>query len=87
MLLPEDLPAEVQEGAASDWSHDLAQEEQSFFSGNPTLDEVTKRYVCYVLSRAQGNLSRAAKILDIDRRSLYRMVERLKIAPFAKESA
>ncbi len=87
MLIPEDLPAEVREGATSEWPHDLSQEEQSFFSRNPTLDEVNKRYVRYVLSRTQGNLSRAAKILDIDRRSLYRMLERLKIEPFSKESS
>ncbi|HXG22867.1 MAG TPA: helix-turn-helix domain-containing protein [Methylomirabilota bacterium] len=41
----------------------------------------------YVLSTTQGNISRAAKILDIDRRSLYRMLERFKIAPFHKESS
>ena len=48
---------------------------------------MNKRYVRYVLSRTQGNLSRAAKILDIDRRSLYRMLERLKIEPFSKGSS
>src|SRR5262245_35275440 len=87
MLLPEDLPAEVREGTTADWAYDLSQEEPSFFAGNPTLDEVNKRYVRHVLSHAQGNLSRAAKILDIDRRSLYRMLERLKIRPFHKESS
>jgi DNA-binding NtrC family response regulator len=87
MLMPEDLPAEVREGVASEWSPDLSLEEQSFFAGTPTLDEVDKRYIQYALSRTQGNLSRAAKILDIDRRSLYRMLERFKIAPFHKESS
>jgi DNA-binding NtrC family response regulator len=86
-LTPEDLPAEVREGVASDWSQDLSEEEKSFFAGNPTLEEVDKRYVHYVLSRTQGNMSRAAKMLDIDRRSLYRMLERFKIAPFSKEPA
>jgi len=85
LLIPEDLPAEVREGVAPDWSHDLSQGEQSFFASTPTLDEVNKRYVGYILSRTQGNMSRAAKILDIDRRSLYRMLERFKIAPFSKE--
>jgi DNA-binding NtrC family response regulator len=86
LLTPEDLPVEVREGRRSAWSSDLSQEEQSFFAGSPTLDEVDKRYVQYVLSRTQGNISHAAKILDIDRRSLYRMIERLKITPFSKES-
>ena len=87
ILTPEDLPAEVREGVAPDWSQDLLQEEQSFFAGNPTLEEVDKRYVHHVLSRTQGNISRAAKMLDVDRRSLYRMLERFKIAPFSKEPA
>lgn len=85
ILTPEDLPAEVREDVAPVWSHDLSQEEQSFFANTPTLAEVNKHYVRYVLSHTQGNMSRAAKILDIDRRSLYRMLERFKIAPFYKE--
>jgi DNA-binding NtrC family response regulator len=81
ILTPDDLPAEVREGRLPDWSSDLAQEERSFFASSPTLDEVDKHYVQYILRRTQGNISHAAKILDIDRRSLYRMIERLKIAP------
>jgi DNA-binding NtrC family response regulator len=84
-LTPEDLPAEVRAGIAPGWSHDAPQAEQAFFAGTPTLEEVEKRYVCYILSHTQGNISRAAKILDIDRRSLYRMLERFKLAPFDKE--
>jgi DNA-binding NtrC family response regulator len=84
-LAPEDLPAEVRAGVAPGWSHDAPQAEQAFFAGTPTLEEVDKRYVRYILSHTQGNISRAAKILDIDRRSLYRMLERFKLAPFDKE--
>lgn len=80
-----DLPVEVREGKAITWTTDLSFEEHSFFAELPSLDEVDKRYVQYVLSRTQGNMVQAAKILDIDRRSLYRMVERFKIAPFARE--
>jgi DNA-binding NtrC family response regulator len=86
-ITAEDLPDEVREGRPIDWSSDLSREEESFFANLPTLDAVEKRYVQYVVSRTQGNLSHAAKVLDIDRRSLYRMLERLKIAPFHKESS
>jgi DNA-binding NtrC family response regulator len=86
-ITAEDLPDEVREGQPMDWSSDLSRDEESFFAKLPTLEAVEKRYVQYVISRTQGNLSRAAKVLDIDRRSLYRMVERLKIAPFHKESS
>lgn len=85
MLTPADLPLEVREGKVSAQSMDVCAREASVFADTPTLEEVEKRYVQYVLSVSHGNIARAAKILDIDRRSLYRMLERFKIAPFAKE--
>jgi DNA-binding NtrC family response regulator len=87
ILTPEDLPTDVRNGTAPDWPQDPPPEAQAFFAGTPTLEEVDKRYVRYILSRTQGNISRAAKILDIDRRSLYRMLERFKIMPFSKEES
>ncbi len=39
-----------------------------------TLDELGQRYARQVLDAAKGNKTQAAKILGIDRRSLYRMV-------------
>jgi transcriptional regulator with GAF, ATPase, and Fis domain len=46
------------------------------FEDGPTLDEVKKRYIRHLLRSTEGNISRAAAILDIDRRSLYRMMAR-----------
>lgn len=86
-ITAEDLPEEIRENRPIEWSPDLSSEEASFFAKLPTLDAVEKRYIQYVVSRTQGNLSHAAKVLDIDRRSLYRMLERLKIAPFHKEAS
>jgi two-component system response regulator AtoC len=40
------------------------------------LDEIERQYILHVLQRLNGNMSRAAEILQIDRRTLYRMVER-----------
>jgi DNA-binding NtrC family response regulator len=40
------------------------------------LDEIERQYILYVIQRLNGNMSRAAEILGIDRRTLYRMVER-----------
>lgn len=84
VLTPEDLPIEVRDQGASRFTHHLAQNEQFVFPDTPTLDEVKKRYVLHVLKRTQGNMSRSAKILNIDRRSLYRMLARYKIEPFLK---
>jgi DNA-binding NtrC family response regulator len=52
-----------------------------FFADTPTLEEVKKRYIRHLLAATQGNMSRAAAILDVDRRSLYRMLDRYRIAP------
>ena len=86
LLTPEDLPVEVREGKASGFSRSAAQEEEFVFPGTPTIDEVKRRYVLHVLDLTQGNISRAAKILDIDRRSLYRMLVRYKIEPYSKQT-
>ncbi len=84
VLTPDDLPVEVRDHAASRFVH-LPQNEQFLFPDTPTLEEVKKRYVLHVLRRALGNVSRTAKILNIDRRSLYRMLARYKIEPFLKD--
>ena len=42
----------------------------------PPLDELERRYLLHVLEVAAGNRTRAAEILGIDRRTLYRMAER-----------
>jgi two-component system, NtrC family, response regulator AtoC len=41
-----------------------------------SLDELEKRYLVRVLKESRYNKVRAAKILGIDRRTLYRMAER-----------
>jgi DNA-binding protein Fis len=41
-----------------------------------TLEEVEKRHLTRVLKEMKGNKVKAAKILGIDRRTLYRMAER-----------
>jgi DNA-binding NtrC family response regulator len=45
-----------------------------------TLKELEKRHIEAVLKRCQGNRTRAAEILGIERKSLYRKAERLGIA-------
>jgi DNA-binding NtrC family response regulator len=50
------------------------------FSDLPTLDDLERRYLVHVLDAANGNRTRAAEILGVDRRTLYRMAERFGIA-------
>jgi two-component system response regulator HydG len=41
-----------------------------------TLDELTRRYALRVIALVGGNKSHAAQILGIDRRTLYRRLDR-----------
>ena len=50
-----------------------------WFAEHPTLDEIKKRYINHLLTSTHGNMLRAAAILDVDRRSLYRMVARYQL--------
>ena len=75
LLLPEDLPEAIRaepeptgplKGGTGDRDQDALL----------TLDEVEKRHLTLVLKETRGNKVKAAKILGIDRRTLYRMAER-----------
>jgi DNA-binding NtrC family response regulator len=44
----------------------------------PPLQEIERQYILHVVQRCNGNMTRAAEVLGIDRRTLYRMVERYK---------
>jgi transcriptional regulator with GAF, ATPase, and Fis domain len=46
---------------------------------NLSLEEIKKRYISHLLTTTNGNMLRAAAILDVDRRSLYRMVARYEL--------
>ena len=75
-IVPDDLPeklqsAQVRSAARSPLS--------ALFEDLPALDELERRYLLYILEVAGGNRTRAAEILGIDRRTLYRMIERYGI--------
>jgi DNA-binding NtrC family response regulator len=53
--------------------------EASFFAELPSLEEMERRYLLFVLEAVNGNRTRAAEVLKIDRRTLYRMAERFGI--------
>jgi DNA-binding NtrC family response regulator len=53
--------------------------EERVFADLPTLDEMERRYLVHVLSTVGGSRTRAAEVLRIDRRTLYRMAERFGI--------
>jgi DNA-binding NtrC family response regulator len=51
----------------------------ALFEDLPSLDELERRYLIYILEVAGGNRTRAAEVMHIDRRTLYRMIERYGI--------
>jgi DNA-binding NtrC family response regulator len=75
-VVPEDLPAKLQ----SPQVRAAAQSPLSaLFEDLPPLDELERRYLLYILEVTGGNRTRAAETLGIDRRTLYRMIERYGI--------
>jgi DNA-binding NtrC family response regulator len=65
VLTPEDLAPELRGSI-----------DATLFRGAPTLEEVKRRYLAHVLQETGGNVSRAATILGVERRSLQRMLRR-----------
>jgi two-component system, NtrC family, response regulator AtoC len=86
VLTADDLPLEVRRRPAVQEASQIVSTLSGMFADAPTLEEVKKRYISHVLHNNRGNLSRAAVILDVDRRSLYRMMDRYKIEPPRRSS-
>ncbi len=75
LVLPDDLPEAIRNAGAVSRG-DAARRASGKDEALLTLDEVEKRHLMRVLRETGGNKARAAKILGIDRRTLYRMAER-----------
>jgi len=46
------------------------------FEQLPSLDELERQYLQYVLDYTKGHRTKTAKIMQIDRKRLYRMAQR-----------
>ena len=81
VVLPEDLPESVRRKvpalASVQVASILEKDDRSEFL--LTLEEVERRHLLRVLKEMKGNKVKTAKILGIDRRTLYRMAERFGI--------
>jgi DNA-binding NtrC family response regulator len=73
-ITPDDLPLRIR--VAKDPEQPLP---DTLFSDLPPLEEVERRYLIHVLEAVGGNRTRAAEVMQIDRRTLYRMAERFGI--------
>ena len=68
VIMPEDLPEAVH------GERPLAPERAPDVSDRPTLEELERRYAAQVLQETGGNKTRAAEVLGIDRKTLYRIL-------------
>jgi len=69
VVIPEDLPDAIRLAQAEPAPVPLPQP-----GDRPTLAELEQRYAAQVLSETGGNKTRAAEILGIDRKTLYRIL-------------
>lgn len=76
---PEDLPAKMQTVDARTRAALNASPLTALYADLISLDELERRYLIHVLEATGGNRTRAAEILGIDRRTLYRMAERFHL--------
>jgi DNA-binding NtrC family response regulator len=78
-IAAEDLPAKMQTVEMRARAIQSRSPLTAIYADLIPLDELERRYLIHVLEAVGGNRTRAAEILRIDRRTLYRMAERFGI--------
>jgi DNA-binding NtrC family response regulator len=79
-ITPDDLPARVRNNEPLATNSERKEDDLAdLFAGIPSLEEVERRYLLHVLEATGGNRSRAAEIIGISRRTIYRMAARFGI--------
>jgi len=79
-ITSDDLPPRIQLSHSSVGIPPLSADDLTdLFSGLPSLDELERRYILHVLDATGSNRKRAAEILGINRKTLYRMAARFEI--------
>ena len=73
VISPEDLPEKIRVYTKAAHQEHMV---QTMFGDLPSLDELERRYLIHVLQSVGGSRTKAAEVLGIDRRTLYRMAER-----------
>jgi DNA-binding NtrC family response regulator len=76
-IAPTDLPPKLQAAEVREAAERSPL--TALFDDLPTLDELERRYLLHILEVVGGSRTNAAKVMGIDRRTLYRMAERFKI--------
>ncbi len=74
-----DLPRKIFEPQTQAAPLTQSDEFAPLFAGLPPIEEIQRRYLLHVLAATDGNRKRAAEILGINRKTLYRMAARFGI--------
>jgi DNA-binding NtrC family response regulator len=70
-----DLPEHIVEQVPPATTTSKRERTLSLIDDRPTLDELSRRYIQFILAEMEGNKSRAAEVLGINRRTLYRYLD------------
>jgi DNA-binding NtrC family response regulator len=75
---PEDIPVHNQDDSVSEAgaSVSVPMHDAYHVAKEQVLASFEKEYVTRLVSRASGNMSRAARLASVDRTTLYRLLER-----------
>ncbi|MBS1792340.1 MAG: sigma-54-dependent Fis family transcriptional regulator [Acidobacteria bacterium] len=76
----DDLPEKMKSSANRARAAAVRAPLTDLYADFPSLDELEQRYLVYLLDALGGSRTRAAEILRINRRTLYRMAERFGIS-------
>lgn len=79
-LPPEIVPADTCTGRGED-------AERALVADRPTMDELQRRYLQFVLDENGGNRRRAANVLGLDRRTVQRLIARYQLRALADSEA
>ena len=77
----DDLPRELTESVTlqpTEASSEIGSHARSMPRMGDRLDDIAKAHVLEVLERENGNKAKAARVLGIHRRKLYRLLERFE---------
>ena len=63
LIMGRDLPLEIQESSSSFYGEQKT---------NITLEQASQNYILHIVSQCSGNISKAARILDVSRTTVYK---------------
>jgi two-component system, NtrC family, response regulator AtoC len=79
--LPPHIVQGAQQASELTGTHDSARD---IVADRPTMDELQRRYLRLVLSETGGNRRRAAAVLDLNRRTIQRLIAKYQLAGFTE---